>query len=189
MSEVEYRRVTRIDDAGPCDELFREYISWWREQMRLHHSLSFDDADVEQAHVDFKGEWPKMLADPGRLYLVIIDEVPVGVVGLKPISASEAELKRMYLRPRCRGRGVAEGLLAVVLSDARAEGFHTVRLDSFDFMTDAHRLYRKAGFQECEPLDEFEGSDRATLDGLRLFMRLDLEPHELPRGRTRGASI
>lgn len=174
MRAVEYIRVTQIEDTAYVDELFREYISWWREQMELVHGQSVDDTLIEQAHLNFRKEWPKMLEDPGRLYLVKVDDAPVGVVGLKPVSGSEAEIKRMYLRPACRGRGIAEGLLAVVIRDARSEGFRSIRLDSFDFMTDAHRLYRKVGFQDSEPLDEFEGSDNPVFVGIRLFMKLDL---------------
>ena len=177
VSTIEYLRVTQIEETGPCDELFREYISWWQEQTWSVHGKSYDDALIEQAHLDFRGEWPKMLNDPGRLYLVRVEGTPVGVVGLKPVSGSEAEIKRMYLRAECRGVGIAEGLLKFVLSDARREGFATVRLDSFDFMTGAHRLYRKVGFRDSEPFADFEGSDDPDLIAMRLFMRLELASH------------
>ena len=161
VSTIEYLRVTQIEETGPCDELFREYISWWQEQMWSVHGKSYDDALIE----------------PGRLYLVRVEGTPVGVVGLKPVSGSEAEIKRMYLRAECRGVGIAEGLLKFVLSDARREGFATVRLDSFDFMTGAHRLYRKVGFRDSEPFADFEGSDDPDLIAMRLFMRLELASH------------
>ncbi|HYP60810.1 MAG TPA: hypothetical protein VEQ36_10335, partial [Thermomicrobiales bacterium] len=42
------------------------------------------------------------------------------------------------------------------LDSARDMGCHEARLDSGWFMTDAHRLYRAAGFTECEPYPESE---------------------------------
>jgi GNAT superfamily N-acetyltransferase len=57
------------------------------------------------------------------------------------------ELKRMYLRPEARGRGLGKQLLAVALDWARAEGKSTVRLDTSERMVAAQRLYETHGFR------------------------------------------
>jgi ribosomal protein S18 acetylase RimI-like enzyme len=60
-----------------------------------------------------------------------------------------AELKRMWLRPDCRGRGLARRLMDRCLDEARALGGHVLRLDSErDRLAVAVRLYRGYGFVE-----------------------------------------
>ena len=68
----------------------------------------------------------------------------------------------MYVRPAARQRGLGGGLLELLLQEACTLGFEKLRLDSPRFMTGAHRLYRRAGFQEIPPYpgseipDEFQ---------------------------------
>jgi ribosomal protein S18 acetylase RimI-like enzyme len=60
-----------------------------------------------------------------------------------------AELKRMWLRPDCRGRGLARRLMDRCLDEARALGGRVLRLDSErDRLAVAVRLYRGYGFAE-----------------------------------------
>lgn len=58
-----------------------------------------------------------------------------------------AEIKRLYVRPSARGRGVGETVTRALLAEAVALGFHTVRLDTAPELTTATALYRKLGFQ------------------------------------------
>jgi GNAT superfamily N-acetyltransferase len=75
-----------------------------------------------------------------RLYLAEIDGEPVGIGGLRPLSGDDAEIKRMYVRPSARGRGVGRAILQRLIDDARALGYRTIRLDSACFMHEAHAL-------------------------------------------------
>jgi GNAT superfamily N-acetyltransferase len=61
----------------------------------------------------------------------------------------EAELKRMYLWPAYRGRGLGRRLLALALDWARSQGFRSVRLDTGSAMVQAQRFYEAAGFEPC----------------------------------------
>lgn len=58
------------------------------------------------------------------------------------------ELKRMWLRPACRGRGLARRLMDRVLEEARGLGGRVLRLDSERRLEAAVRLYRSYGFEE-----------------------------------------
>jgi GNAT superfamily N-acetyltransferase len=78
----------------------------------------------------------------------------------------------MYLHPEARGKGIGRGLLAELLATARRMGCGEARLDTGWFMGDAHRLYRAAGFVECEP---YPGSEvPPDFDARWKYMKLDL---------------
>ena len=93
---------------------------------------------------------------------------------MRLIGPGVAEIKRMYLQPNARGRGLGRMLLDGLLHEARALGCHEARLDSGWFMTDAHRLYEAAGFTECEPYQESEVPE--DFDARWKYMRLGLKP-------------
>jgi predicted N-acetyltransferase YhbS len=59
-------------------------------------------------------------------------------------------------RPSSRGRGIGKALMHALAADLRAAGYHLLRLDSANFMTEAHALYRSVGFVVCEPYAESE---------------------------------
>jgi GNAT superfamily N-acetyltransferase len=79
-----------------------------------------------------------------------------GIACIKQLSDEIGEVKRMYVRPAVRRRGVGRALLSALLDEARAIGYRRVRLDSTRFMVEAHALYRSCGFHETEP---YEGSE------------------------------
>src|SRR6266511_3712109 len=109
-----------------------------------------------------------------RLYVAGIDGEPVGVGGLRPISAHEAEIKRMYVRPSSRGLGVGRAILQRLIDDARALGYTTIHLDSAPFMHEAHALYRRFGFVPSSPRKGWEFESVPVLHEIAVFMSLDL---------------
>ena len=110
----------------------------------------------------------------GRQLLAFDGDVAVGCGAMRLIGPGVAEIKRMYLQPNARGRGLGRMLLDGLLHEARALGCHEARLDSGWFMTDAHRLDEAAGFTECEPYQESEVPE--DFDARWKYMRLGLEP-------------
>lgn len=91
------------------------------------------------------------LDDPAATYVAVWvalsgDEV-IGSVALREDGDNAVVLKRMYLRPDQRGRGLGKSLLAVALDWARANDVHIVRLDTSERMVAAQRLYEAHGFE------------------------------------------
>jgi GNAT superfamily N-acetyltransferase len=80
----------------------------------------------------------------------------VGVAGggVRRIDDGVAEIKRMFVRPAARSRGVAGELLTALEGAARALGCRTVRLDTGPKQEHAERLYRRAGFVPIEPYND-----------------------------------
>lgn len=108
-------------------------------------------------------------APHGRLYLVRVDGDPAGCVAMKRLDENRCELKRLYIRPSFRGRGLARRLLEQLLADARAEGYEAMLLDTFPFLSRAVCLYRTLGFYEIPSYNN------TPLENL-IYMQKDLRP-------------
>ena len=79
-------------------------------------------------------------------------------------------MKRLYLRPQLRGKGVGRALAEAVIAEARAIGYRKMRLDTVEpVMPNAVALYRRLGFVEIEPYrsNPIEGA---------LYMELAISP-------------
>jgi putative acetyltransferase len=86
---------------------------------------------------------------PGVMFFVArLDGVAVGCGGVA-FDDGFAEVKRMYVRPRARGRGVARAILDRVEAEARARGLSRLVLETGDVRHEAIRLYERAGFTRC----------------------------------------
>jgi len=77
-----------------------------------------------------------------------------GPEGLEPEDVKCAEIKRMYLREKFRGQGIAARLLEAVENFARGAGYAWIYLDTASNMVAAARLYEKNGFVRCERYNE-----------------------------------
>lgn len=82
----------------------------------------------------------------------------VGCGGLKPLDASTAEIKRMWIAPDVRGLGLARRLLEELEAEARQSGAKRVVLDTNRALTEAQAMYRKAGYRE---IDRYNDNDYA----------------------------
>ena len=79
----------------------------------------------------------------------------VGCGGIA-LFADFAELKRMYVRPKARGRGVADVILARLIEDAMAAGLPMVRLETGTEQAAALRFYQRAGFEPCVAFEPYK---------------------------------
>ncbi|MHB1584871.1 MAG: GNAT family N-acetyltransferase [Acidimicrobiales bacterium] len=92
---------------------------------------------------------PSELLPPEGAYLV--GRVGAGVVaggGLRRLDGTTAEIKRMFVEPAWRGRGVAGALLRALEEEGRRLGFGVARLDTGPRQPHAKRLYLAAGYRE-----------------------------------------
>lgn len=95
---------------------------------------------------------PGAYAPPqGRLYLMWMGSEAAGCVALRPLDARTAEMKRLYVRPAHRGRGLGRLLAQQVIEDARSSLHTRVVLDTLPSMREAQALYAALGFTEIEP--------------------------------------
>ena len=119
-------------------ELFLEYAQ------SLGFSLCFQSFDQELA------ELPGDYAPPdGRLLLMEYESLPAGCVALHKLEAGICEMKRLYVRPDFRGKGLGRVLAERILNEARDIGYDLLRLDTVEpVMKNAVAMYRLLGFRE-----------------------------------------
>ena len=84
----------------------------------------------------------------GLLLLAIEDDEPVGCVAVRDLGDSICEMKRLYLQPGHRGKGLGRKLAEAIIAEARAIGYKKMRLDSLTSLKEAAALYRSLGFVE-----------------------------------------
>jgi ribosomal protein S18 acetylase RimI-like enzyme len=122
----------------------------------LAHSAAHDAAAAERI-VD---ALPAPYLPPGGDLWVAWDGADaVGCVALHALGPDVAELKRMYVRPEARGRGVARRLTEHAIAEATARGYATLRLGTLTTMHAAQRLYASVGFRRIAPYRPIEFGD------------------------------
>jgi GNAT superfamily N-acetyltransferase len=168
-------RLTGPDTAAVLRPLFTEYLQWVADELR-GSGVVFDEPDevlLERHHRAFDDELPKMLGPRGRVIVARITDEIVGVGTMKPVSDDTAEIKRMFVRPQARGSGIARGIMARLVEDARSEGFTVIRGETMDFMSDAIALYKSLGTAEIAQFDESEAA-AAGVEGLTQYLAIRL---------------
>ena len=92
----------------------------------------------------------------GGVFLVgRIDGQAVASGAIRPIGDRVVEVKRMYVRPQFRGRGLARAMLAALEASAAARGNGIVRLETGDGQPEAIALYSSAGYRPVPCFGEY----------------------------------
>lgn len=159
--------VTIEDALGQLDEvrrLFAEYTAGIIEQdARTAEVLSAQGYDGELEAPDGKYGPPG-----GRLYIARLEDgFAAGCAALHGLGNGGCELKRLYVRDSCRGRGIATALMSRAVEDARKLGYGHMLLDTLPFMRDAIALYVRFGFVPTERYNDSPSPET-------IYMRLDL---------------
>ena len=150
--------VTGNTNIAAIRQLFEEYSA----------SLTID---LTLQHIDDEMDsLPGVYTAPrGALFLAQVDGAPAGCIGLRPFSDSVGELKRLYVVPAFRGRGLARALILAGITAGRNAGYRSLVLDTLDSMHAAISLYESSGFRRTEP---YWSNPFPNV----LYFRLSLEP-------------
>ncbi|MEM9134962.1 MAG: GNAT family N-acetyltransferase [Actinomycetota bacterium] len=168
---VDVRPPRSTDDWHQATALLHDYVEWLRaavgvEPLDEQPAIATELADLAAVY-DGRA---------ARLFLAFDGPLAVGMVAVRPHDDGTAELKRLYLRPVARGRGLADRLVEQAVQAAADGGHRAIWLESMrGVMEPALAVYRRHGFGPA-------GVDRQTivLDGMVVLER-PVEP--TPVGR------
>ena len=138
MKDFSFAQAESASQIASARELFLEYAQ------SLGFSLCFQNFDKELA--DLPGDY----APPaGRLLLAEYGGQLAGCVALRQLEDGVCEMKRLYLRPQFRGKGLGRALADRIIAEAREIGYQRMRLDTVEaVMKDAVAMYHRIGFRE-----------------------------------------
>ena len=130
-------------DRATVEVLFRKYVA------SLAEDISFQNVDEELAGL------PGKYARPGGVVLLAWDGAEAaGAVAYRMFEPGVCEMKRLYIRPAFRGRGLGREIAEELIEHARAHGYRTMLLDTLASMASARALYRDLGFSAVAPYYE-----------------------------------
>jgi carbonic anhydrase len=158
---IKIRTLTATDtvELEQVRQYFRNYAAW------LGVDLSYQNFGEEMATL------PGAYAPPqGRLFFAELDGRPAGCVGVRPMtegSEGMCEMKRLYVDPSARGRGVGHQLALAGIRAAKEMGYRKVVVDTLPAMRMAVKLYRELGFLDAPAYY------KTSVEG-EMFLALDL---------------
>jgi putative acetyltransferase len=130
------REASAPADLDEVRELFAEYAR------AVDEPCCFAGFERELAEVP-SGYVVLLLAHEGS--------AAAGCVALRELDRGTAEMKRLYVRPGHRGRGIGRVLAEAAITAAREAGYERIVLDSLPKMREALALYRELQFREVPP--------------------------------------
>ena len=159
--------TTELDDAR---QLMRKFVAWHRRRHAADIALIdryFDEATFARELAELPGAFA---APHGALFLAYHRGRPAGCVALRNLGLGIAEMKRLYVDDPYRGLGLGRALAEHILVDAKAIGYHAIRLDTSRNQIEAIRLYESLGFSRIAPYHPLD----AALDSWLYFFEREL---------------
>jgi putative acetyltransferase len=141
-----------------CSEAIALFAELWAELGAMYGDTGpcrFTPAQVDHANGAFVIAW-------------IGGEV-AGCGAMRPLEPGVAELKRMYVRPQFRRRGVARAILGVLEACAVELSYNAVRLETGVVQPAAIALYQSAGYMPIPAYGEFADDPLSRCFGKRLL--------------------
>jgi GNAT superfamily N-acetyltransferase len=140
--------------VSPAAEAARQLMSDYLDELGVRQGENFDRSRyIDAAPAEFE--------PPAGALLVAYDgEQPVACGGVRVLAPGLAEIKRMYVAPSARGRGMGRTLLQALEAAAVDLGCDRARLDTAASFTEAVALYRSAGYAD---IPDYNGNPHASV--------------------------
>ena len=145
--DIRRSSLTSPEAAALIAELNAELSAAFPEPGANHFSLSGDQVEP----------------GGGAFVIAYLDEVAVGCVAVRRIDGTTAELKRMYVNPSVRGRGIGRALVAALEQEARLLGVTRVVLETGTRLAPAIGLYESMGYTRIPLFGEYLSSPDTSL--------------------------
>jgi GNAT superfamily N-acetyltransferase len=160
MSEAIFVPYNEAKHRGHFYQMTLDYMNWINDS--VYNRTGSNLFDNVQSYVETV--FPKFTAlkpPDGIIIILEVDGKPAGMGALRRLEGNVGEIKRMYVRPDCRGRGYGKLILFYLEDKAREFGFSTLRLDTGALNYPARGLYEKYGYSLRDRYRGSEASEEA----------------------------
>jgi putative acetyltransferase len=137
---IHIREVIFPEDREALLSIIDEYVVW------LDMDLSYRGFADEMATFEEKFTLPS-----GMFFMAEVDGLVAGCAGILGHSPTEAEMKRLFVRPAFRRQNMGERLVNSVIGKAKSLGYAKLILDAVPQTKIAMKLYERMGFHETSP--------------------------------------
>lgn len=153
--------VPTLEAASPVDEPARSLVAALDAELRARYPV---DGTEDHFHVA-PGE---VCGDHGVFLLARIAGVPAGCGAIRRFDANTAEVKRMYVAPEWRGRGIGRAVLAGLEREAHTRGYRRLVLETGPRQPESLAMYARAGFVEVTAFRDAMAPDLSVFMEKRL---------------------
>jgi putative acetyltransferase len=119
------------------------------EELEAHLELLYPRASRHGFSVE------KLLRERVTFFVTRDGKLAAGCGGILIVGNEYAEIKRMYVRPSFRGRGLGQLMLDHLVAHALAHGLSVIRLETGIHQQEAIALYERAGFRRIAPFGPY----------------------------------
>ena len=171
MDDIIIRQVVAESEKQAAGALIREYLTWLNGLVKTKYGHDFD---TEAMLASDLGDPDKFFPPLGRMILVFSRGRAVGVGCLKELEPGVGEVQRMYVVPDFRGKGLGRAIVERLIQEARTAGYRTLRLESMDFLHQAHSLYELVGFYRIQPYADNSMSHYQSAESLEKYYQVSV---------------
>ena len=125
------------EDFEAAAKLFRLYAA--------ELPIALDFQNFEEELQELKNIYDEI---SGGIILCKENNIYLGCAGIRKFDVETAELKRMWISPQKRGKGIGGKILSAAITLAESKNYKAIVLDTLDHMQSAIKLYKEAGFKE-----------------------------------------
>ena len=105
----------------------------------------------------------QVVAGEGAFLVAYLDDVPVGCGAVRRLDQATAEIKRMYVHPSVRGKGIGRALVDALEREARQIGVSRIVLETGTRLAPAIKLYESMGYAPIPLFGEYLSSPNTSL--------------------------
>ena len=149
------RAAQSSEDFFTFAGLVREYTDWSRERWSDMGSIVDDFFDHQSLDDELKSVSHSYTPPNGLALLAFEDEIGIGCGALHRLDDKTCEFKRVFVQTRKQRTGTGRRLCQELISQAKAQSFSVVKLDTDVRSFEAIALYESMGFVRCAPYVEY----------------------------------
>ena len=143
------QQIIRIEESDPREPEIQALITALDSYMlNLYPAESTHRIDLQV-----------LASRKARFYSATLNTELCGCGGIVLEDPDYAEVKRLYVSPRCRGHGIAQAILQRLEQSALSLGIDTLRLETGIHQPEALALFTAFGFNRCERFGNYPADD------------------------------